>query len=204
MGSGLAQLFLWLPGLLFALTIHEYAHGRVAYALGDPTPARAGRLTLNPLAHLDPLGTIALFLFHFGWAKPVPVNPYYFRNPRRDIVLVSIAGPAANLLTAVAAGIALKFLSFTNLYRSALWFMVLYTMDINVILAMFNLIPIPPLDGSKVLFGLAKLRPSTVFFLEHYGPMILLAVIIFGSMTGFNILWAFISPGLLFFHAIFV
>ncbi len=204
MASGIAQLFLWLPGLLFALTVHEYAHGRVAYALGDPTPARAGRLTLNPLSHLDPLGTIALFLFHFGWAKPVPINPYYFRHPRRDIVLVSLAGPGANLLTAIAAGIILKILTRVGYIYNPLWYMVLYTMDINVILAMFNLIPIPPLDGSKILFGLAKVRPSTVFFLERYGPTILLAVIVFGALSGINILWFFIQPGIKLFHAVFL
>ena len=202
--SNLVESILWIPGLLLALTFHEYSHGRMAYELGDPTAARAGRLTLNPLSHLDPIGTLALFLFHFGWAKPVPINPYYFKNPRRDIILVSIAGPGANFILAIISGLALKLMTHIGLYNTAAWRMMLYTMYINVILAMFNLIPIPPLDGAKVLFGLIRVRESTIFMLERSGPMILLALILLGSFSGINILWFFIYPGLAIFNAIFV
>ena len=200
----ISTLILWVPGLLFALTVHEYAHGRVAYALGDPTPKRAGRLTFNPIAHLDPIGTVMIFLFHIGWAKPVPVNPYFFRNPRRDIVLVSAAGPLANLITALAAGTILKVLTFTGQFRTLLWMMILYTMDINVILMVFNLIPIPPLDGSKVLFGLLKTSQATMAAMERIGPLILLMVIVLGSISGFNVLWMLLYPFVLAFHKLFV
>ncbi len=189
---------IWVPGLLLALTIHEYAHGRMAYELGDPTPARAGRLTLNPLAHLDIMGTIALFLFHIGWAKPVPINPYYFQNPKRDIALVSIAGPGANFILAVITGIMAKVLSgFSDMH---FWRMLVYTMEINVVLMIFNLIPIPPLDGSKLLFMLAGVSEDTAMALERIGPILLIAVIFIGGMTGLNILWLVISPFLGLFH----
>ena len=199
----ISNLILWVPGLLLALTVHEYSHGRVAYALGDPTPKRAGRLTLNPISHLDVMGTIAIFLFHIGWAKPVPINPYFFKNPRRDIVLVSIAGPAANFFAALASGIILKILTMLGQYHSYLWLMFLYTMDINVILMVFNLIPIPPLDGSKVLFNLANMRESTIFTMERIGPPILFAVIFLGALSGFNILWIIIYPAVMAFHLFF-
>ncbi|MCD6595032.1 site-2 protease family protein [bacterium] len=202
--SNMVESILWIPGLLLALTFHEYAHGKVAYELGDPTAARAGRLTLNPLSHLDPLGTIALFIFHIGWAKPVPINPYYFKNPRRDTVLVSIAGPAVNFILAIISGLILKIMSSMGLYNTPGWRMILYTMDINVILAMFNLIPVPPLDGSKILFGIVKMRDSTMFMLERFGPMILLGLILLGSFTGFNILRLVIYPGMAIFNAIFI
>ena len=202
--SGFADLILWVPGLLLALSFHEFSHGYVAYRLGDPTPARAGRLTLNPLAHLDPIGTMMLFLFHFGWAKPVPVNPYYFRNPRRDMVLVAAAGPVANLILAVLAGLLAKLLVILGTSSRVLFYMVVYTMDINVILMMFNLIPIPPLDGSKVLFGLAKVDPQTEAFLERNGPMMLLVLILLGGLTNINIFSVWIMPFVRIFNGLFL
>lgn len=202
--SSIGDLILWVPGLLLALTVHEYSHGIVAYALGDPTPKRAGRLTFNPIAHLDPIGTIAIFLFHIGWAKPVPINPYFFKNPRRDIIIVSVAGPAANLVTAVLFGIVLKILTAMGQFRTPIWMMILYTMDINAILMMFNLIPIPPLDGSKILFGLVDFDARTIHTIERLGPPILLAAILLGAISGFNILWMIIYPAVLIFHIIFV
>lgn len=197
------DLILWVPGLLFALTIHEYSHGRVAFALGDPTAQRMGRLTLNPLAHLDVMGTIAIFLFHIGWAKPVPINPYFFKKPRRDMILVSLAGPAANFAAAIGSGLLLKILKMVGQYHTSLWLMFLYTMDINVILMIFNLIPIPPLDGSKVLFNLVEMRESTIYNMERLGPPILLAVIFLGALSGFNILWMIIEPAVFAFHLFF-
>jgi len=197
------DFILWIPGLLLALTLHEYAHGRVAYAFGDPTAKKLGRLTLNPLAHLDPIGTLALLLFHFGWAKPIPVNPYFFRNPRRDMVFVSIAGPGVNLILAVISGFVLKALTMSGQARSPLWMMVMYTMDINAILMIFNLIPIPPLDGSKILFGITNMAASTMTALERTGPFILLGLILLGSMTGFNLLGIVILPAVVFFRMLF-
>ena len=105
------QFLIIAPPILFALTVHEYAHGWVALKFGDPTAKMAGRLTLNPLSHLDPIGTIMLFLIHLGWAKPVPVNPYYFRDPRRDMMWVSFAGPGANILAAFGFGLIIRFLN---------------------------------------------------------------------------------------------
>ncbi len=199
----ISNLILWVPGLLLALTVHEYSHGRVAFALGDPTAQRAGRLTLNPLSHLDLMGTIAIFLFHIGWAKPVPINPYFFKKPRRDMILVSLAGPAANLAAAIVSGIFLKILTMLGQYNRPLWLMFLYMMDINVILMVFNLIPIPPLDGSKVLFNFARMSESTIYNMERIGPPILFAVIFLGALSGFNILWMIIQPAVFAFHLIF-
>jgi len=201
--NNITELILWVPGLLMALTFHEYAHGRVAYALGDPTAKQAGRLTLNPIAHLDPIGTIAIFIFHIGWAKPVPINPYFFRHPKRDIFLVSAAGPAANLILAIISGVILKTLTILGQYGNALWNMILYTMSINVILMVFNLIPIPPLDGSKILFTIVNAKESTIHTMERIGLPLLFVIIIIGSLSGFNILWIVISPALLIFQMIF-
>jgi len=109
----IAELLLSLPAILWAITFHEFCHGYVAYLLGDPTAERAGRLSLNPLAHLDPIGALMLLFFRFGWAKPVPIDPRYFKNPRRDIVLVSLAGAAGNLASAMFCAFSL-FLSWES------------------------------------------------------------------------------------------
>ncbi len=173
------ELLLLAPGILFALTIHEYAHGWVADRLGDPTARIAGRLTLNPLSHLDPLGTLMLFLVHFGWAKPVPVDPSFLRNPKRDMMWISLAGPAANVASAVLLGWVVRLLVGIGLHAGVLLVILQYGVMINVVLAVFNLIPIPPLDGSKILMGL--LPPEQAFHfqqLERRGPLILLGIIL--------------------------
>lgn len=178
--SSLESLILWAPAILFALTVHEYAHGWVADRLGDPTAREAGRLTFNPLAHLDPIGTLMLFLVHFGWAKPVPVNPYNLRNPKRDMIWVSLAGPVANILLAVLCAQVLKGLFSMGITSDVLFRMLYYGVLINLILAVFNLIPIPPLDGSKILMGL--LPPEQAFRfaqLERSGPVILIVLVMF-------------------------
>lgn len=181
-------LIILVPVILFSLTIHEYAHALVAYRLGDDTAKRQGRLSLNPLVHLDVLGTLLLFIVHFGWAKPVPVDPRNFRNPKKDMLMVALAGPVSNILTAIAAAVILKAI-FENFAvippgsgadvaaRMLVWFMY-----IGIVLAVFNMIPVPPLDGSRVLY---ELLPDSLAYryarFETYGIFILFAFFLFGG-----------------------
>ena len=199
MGPDFVQtLFLLTPGILFGLTVHEYAHARAAEMLGDPTARDLGRVTLNPLAHIDPLGLIMLYIARFGWAKPVPVDPRYFRDPKKDMMLVSLAGPAANLVLAVLVALVLRAGLMnvgTGGLGQAVGYMAFYAVSINVILAVFNLIPIPPLDGSKILLGL--LPPEHARALERYeriGPLVLVGLILLGHMSGVSLLWLVIGP----------
>lgn len=172
------DLLLRIPALLLALTFHEAAHGWVAYRLGDPTAKREGRLTLNPLAHLDPVGLIALWLVGFGWAKPVPVNSMYFKGDRRrGIFLVGLAGPATNFLLAFVFSLLLFAVPFFRTSRLLLE-IVQATFVYNIFLGVFNLLPVPPLDGSKV-FAYFLPRSTLDYFirLEQYGPLILVLLI---------------------------
>jgi Zn-dependent protease len=148
-----------LPAILLAITVHEYAHGRTALSLGDPTARVNGRLTLNPLSHLDVMGFLCLVLAGFGWAKPVPVNPHYFKNPRQGMMMSSLAGPVANLATAVICGLFLRALEPGGLASQLLALGLFY----NVALALFNLLPVPPLDGSHVLKGLLPSQMALQF-----------------------------------------
>ena len=153
------DLIAGIPGLIIAMVIHEYAHARVAVALGDWTPMLMGRLSLTPAAHIDPVGLIMLFLVRFGWAKPVIIDPRNFRKPRRDDILVSLAGPAANLVTAFLALVALLVLKSTMGHLSFGVYQVFQLIIIyNINFAIFNLIPLPPLDGSHVLMQLLPPR----------------------------------------------
>lgn len=178
-----------MPVLLLALTFHEFAHGWVAYRFGDDTAYQAGRLTLNPLAHLDPVGTLMIFLVHFGWAKPVPINPARMRNPKKHALYVALAGPASNLILAWILAILLR-ISLSSLssgllmegmsHYTKLWlgFLIL-GIEINIALAFFNLLPIYPLDGSRVVSGLLPLQQAYAFSrLEPYGFMILIGLIL--------------------------
>lgn len=181
--------------LLIAFTVHELAHAVTANYLGDLTPRRQGRITLNPLAHLDPFGTIMLLVSGFGWAKPVMVNPGNMRgNPRTSMAIVAAAGPLSNLMMAAAASVPFRlgmlaptFASEGTLPSAA--FVLTQFIWINLILAFFNMIPVPPLDGYKILLGILplemayRLRP-----LEQYGFMILLALIFFLPMMGVDVL----------------
>lgn len=176
------------PPILFALTLHEYAHAYVAYRLGDKTAYYEGRLTANPLRHLDPLGTLLLFIAGFGWAKPVPVNPFYFDDRKKGMMLVSLAGPATNLLLALVAAVVFGLMKPSGW----LFFMLSYFIYINVLLAVFNFLPIPPLDGSKILAGILPGRQEWLYQLERYGTAILLVLIIFGFLS--PILQFFINP----------
>ena len=182
------QIIILAPPFLFALTIHEYSHGLVAYRLGDPTASNLGRLTLNPLKHLDPLGVLAFIIMKIGWAKPVPVNPRYFKNPLKDMIWVALAGPAANLMTAIASSLVAELLSLIAAFiPKAILFplfqMVGASIWINIVLAVFNLLPIPPLDGSKVLMGILPPRQAVFFArLEPFGFLILLALFYTGFL----------------------
>lgn len=196
----LRTILLFVPGFILGLTFHEFAHGWVADKLGDPTARRAGRLTLNPLAHLDPFGSLMLIFAGFGWAKPVPVNPFNLKNPRRDMLWIALAGPAANLLFALVLGLFfqlfLKGQFQRELFGSSLLTLVIFMgVRINVILAVFNLLPVPPLDGSRILVGL--LPPSMTegyATFERFGPFLLLGLILLGNFAGIPILHYMIEP----------
>ena len=168
-----------LPGLLIAMVIHEYAHAQVAVWLGDFTPRLMGRLTLNPKAHVDPIGMLMLFLVHFGWAKPVMINPRNFKNPKRDDILVSLAGPAANFITAFLALLALLVYSRMGGDMTAGVYLVFQMIiEYNIGFGIFNLIPLPPLDGSHVLM---QLLPRDMAYklagLERYSFLILIVLL---------------------------
>jgi len=184
LGSWIIDLIVSLPAILWAITVHEFAHGYVAYKLGDPTPKLQGRLTLNPFVHLDVLGFIALILAHFGWAKPVVVNPRNFvkLGPRWGEVLVAFAGPLANFVSAFLSVLLLKYFPFSYLPISLSEPLVLifkYSVFINVAFGIFNLLPIPPLDGSKILEAFLPYNLYLKFKeLEPYGPIILLILVI--------------------------
>jgi len=187
---GLEAWILRAAAVLLVLAIHEYAHAAVAVRLGDPRPKFDGRLTLNPLVHLDPIGTLMLLFFGFGWAKPVIVDPTRFKNPRRDMMWVALAGPAANLLLAFGMARIYPFL-VSDLPINWVWavrgfFQV--TITLNIWLAVFNLLPLPPLDGSKVLAGLVPSRWAyRLYSLETYGTVILLLLIVSGMVN--RVLW---------------
>jgi Zn-dependent protease len=175
--------------LIISLTIHEYAHAFVADKLGDPTAKYMGRLTFNPLAHLDPLGIIALLLVGFGWGKPVPFNSVNLKNPRRDAALISFAGPLSNFLMAAALALVAKFFSLPEFTYSFIYLAVFY----NLTLGFFNLIPIHPLDGFKVVTGVLPVNLAWKWQkYESYGMYILIIMIVTG-ITGF-----LISPPVMF------
>lgn len=176
-----ADMLYRIPALLAALTIHEYAHARVAVAMGDPTPKFLGRLTLNPIKHLDLVGSILMIATGFGWAKPVPINPYNFRNQRKGLLAVSLAGVVANIVLSFVALVVWilleKFALIGHVWATVLRSLYTY----NIMFAVFNLIPVPPLDGSKVLASLLPGRWAYEFErIEPYGPYILIALVAFG------------------------
>ncbi len=180
-GSSITSMVATLLAVLMAITVHETAHGFVAYKLGDPTAKNQGRLTLNPLAHLDPIGALLMLVAGFGWAKPVPVNPFYFNGDRtKGMMLVSVAGPAVNLLLSFTAyfifvaGNGFATIPFLNMF-------LYYCITLNIYLAVFNLIPIPPLDGSKILAGFLPKATAYKYLntVEQYGFLILMVLILF-------------------------
>jgi Zn-dependent protease len=159
----------------FSLAIHEAAHAWMADRLGDPTAKLAGRLTINPLAHLDPLGTLMLFVFHFGWGKPVPIDEYNLQKPRQDAGLISLAGPSANLTLAAISAIVFRL----TYHVFPLTYLLVPIVEINVSWALFNLLPIHPLDGGKILVGLLPAEPAlrAEEFLQQYQLIFLLLII---------------------------
>lgn len=195
----LLRLLLLAPVILLSLTVHEYSHALAADKLGDRTARLYGRLSLNPIRHLDLFGTILIFLAGFGWAKPVPVNLRNLENPRKGMMIIAFAGPLSNIVIAVAAGVALRLIipamtvdtpSFINTTVKLLVLMV----QINLALAVFNLIPIPPLDGSRILLGVLPYDKAVYYSrIEPYGVMILFALFIFGGSIFHTALWYPIS-----------
>lgn len=179
----LLDLFYVIPAILLAFTLHEYAHAYASYLLGDPMPKLEGRLSLNPLSHLDFVGTIMLIIFKFGWAKPVMINPSYYKKPKRDMGLVAFAGPFMNFILALVSLFIVGFIFkmsngevFKYLYATSKFFYIFAT--INIGLGVFNMLPLPPLDGSKVL---GAFLPNHLFYaymkIEPYGMVILLLLV---------------------------
>lgn len=191
LGENPMFFLVWVLAILVGLSIHEFSHALAGHALGDSTAEQAGRLTLNPIAHIDPIGFLMLLFIGFGWGKPVPYNPHNLKYPRWGPMLVGIAGPIANLVGVVIAGIALKFVTdFGNLPPGNLLVpFLVFLVRINIVLMLFNLIPVPPLDGSRILLSIlaapkyARIR----FLLETRGPILLIGLIILDSLFGLNI-----------------
>lgn len=199
------QLILLGVAFITALSVHEFGHAYVAYRLGDTTAQRLGRLTLDPRAHLDPTGTLMLFLAGFGWGKPVPINPLYFRNGRPGIAMVAFAGPGSNVLLAIlfALPFQLGIIDIPNAtplltqLSIGLWvpWLLIYIVFINVILAIFNLLPFSPLDGSQILMGISP-RNWLPFIarLQMYGPILLIMVVLADVFLRIGIIGGLIGP----------
>jgi len=193
-------LVLLIPVLLFSLVFHEFSHAWVANKLGDPTARYAGRLTLNPMAHLDPIGGLMILFVGFGWAKPVPVDIRYLSNPRIDMMKIAFAGPASNLILAFIGGTILR-LGFVH---GTMAMMIMFFTQINIMLAVFNMIPIAPLDGSQIFSGLLiRTNPELVRNLQIYGPKILMGAILIGYFTPISPIWWFMGPFVNFFLFLF-
>lgn len=189
------SFLIYVIALLVAITVHEFSHALLADRLGDPTPRLMGRLTLNPLAHLDPLGTLMLFLVSFGWGKPVQFDPFNLRNPRKDAAIISLAGPASNLILAALLSVILRILIAGKMLGMGVYLLE-PLIFLNVILAVFNLIPIHPLDGFKVVGGLLPREQYASWMeLERYGIFFLIILLfpIFGSSPIASILNPIVS-----------
>lgn len=195
-------LLYMLPALVLSLTLHEWAHAFVAYKCGDPTARNLGRMTLNPIAHFDLIGSLCLLLVGFGWAKPVPINPRNFQKIRRDTILVSLAGVAMNFLMLVFFTLLMSIcirLDIELLFNEAFMYIMQYFIVFNLSLMLFNLIPLPPLDGYNVLETLLvrKLPINFFMFVRRYGRWILLGLLLAGSInTRFDVIGMYLRWGL--------
>ena len=191
LGSYVMELLYRMPAILVALAFHEWAHAYAAYKLGDPTAYNLGRMTLNPLAHIDLIGLIMMMLVRFGWAKPVPVNMWKFKNPKKGMAITAAAGPLSNIIIAVIClfiyGVLLGFGPRIGKVGSYFVEMLLITAYLSTALAIFNIIPIPPLDGSKVLYSFVSDRTYTkLMYYERYGMIILVVAVFLLSRTHLN------------------
>jgi len=199
------QLLIQIPILLLTLAIHEFSHGYVAYLFGDDTAKRAGRLTLNPISHIDPIGLLMLFIARIGWAKPVPVNPYNFNNQKRDMAITAAAGPASNFLVAIILSVVYNLLVTTNTDFSLtivqiFVFILQYSILINLALGIFNLIPIPPMDGSKILGGFLSDEAYNKYTAqERKGAQILMLLFVVSFVLRIPLISYIIMPPLNFF-----
>jgi Zn-dependent protease len=209
MNLDVAQILIAVPIFLFSLTVHEFAHGYIAYRLGDPTAKNAGRLTFNPIPHIDPMGALAFVIsdFTFGWARPVPVMPYNFKDVKKGMLWSAAAGPASNLILAFGFGLLFRIApgfvddpQFSDIVAA----FTLYGVRINCALAFFNMIPLPPLDGSKILFGLLPDKYDHIALrLERIGPIGLIVLIMMGLFTGISVIWMIIGPFVTLFYGLF-
>lgn len=199
LNTELEVLVLLIPALVFSLCVHEFSHGYIAYKLGDNTAAYAGRLTLNPLSHLDPIGTLMLLLIGFGYAKPVPVNISNLNDPKRDMIRVAFAGPASNFMLCLLGCLLIRSIGIENLIEynnfNSLGLGLYLFSSINMILGVFNMIPIYPLDGGQI-FGafISEKYPNFNWKLQKYGPNALFGIIFFGIITGYSIIGLIMYP----------
>lgn len=197
--QSLDTFIFFLVALIIAITVHEAAHAWAALTQGDTTAKMLGRLTLNPMSHMDPIGTVMLFLVGFGWGKPVPYNPANLKRGVVSEVIIAMAGPAANIVTAflLALPMRLYVMQYGVLPEGQIYTFLAVVVTLNIFLAAFNLIPIPPLDGSKILYlvldsiGVSRWKMMS---LEQYGPMILLGLILLDRVTGTSILFSILEP----------
>ncbi len=197
LSSSPLAFLLYVLALLIAITIHEYSHAKVADYLGDPTPRLQGRLTLNPLAHLDPIGTLLLFLVGFGWGKPVMFDPFNLKEPRKDAALISLAGPGSNFIVALGLSIILRLFIFFNLsflltIGSVIFVPIIF---LNVLLGVFNFIPVEPLDGFKIVGGLfSDAKAHEWYQLQRYGLIFLIVLILPLGPQGSSMLSFILGP----------
>ncbi|HXF59415.1 MAG TPA: site-2 protease family protein [Candidatus Saccharimonadales bacterium] len=195
----MTSILLIIPPLLFALTFHEFSHALIATRLGDPTARLLGRLTLNPIPHLDVMGTLVFVMTQrIGWAKPVPIDERYLKHPRRDIMWIALAGPVSNLLLAVLFGTLVRFLAphaAGTPSEEILRYMIVYSVVINLGLMAFNLIPIFPLDGSRILTGILSRQWAERYReLDRFGPILLMGIVVLGMVTGINLFSWVVTP----------
>ncbi len=188
--------------VLIAITVHEFSHAAMAYKLGDTTAQRNGRLSLNPAAHLEALGAIMLLVVGFGWGKPVPVNPYYLKyGPRKGMALVAFAGPLSNLLLGAVAGLTARFAPLPERTLD----LIATVMVISIMLALFNLIPLPPLDGSNIALAILPRKMALSYArIQPYGMFILIGIVLLDSLAHVNILGAVLNPPINFFANLYL